>query len=157
MARKGDSITPNTENQTQSTEAASSTAENRMLTFRRNHPGNRCSYGIDGNSGIVVFDRGLVAGTVPTTSNEDLGGMPATISLDCLLVPVKVDNKSAKAEAAAAKAKETADKAAAKAIAAQAKIQEKADKAAAALAKAQAKVASAQAGGGAAPEVPATE
>ncbi len=132
---------------------------NFLLVFRRNHPGNRCSYGIAGQSGIVVFDRGLVAGTVVTTSNEDLGGMPPTITLSAELVQPKVDNKQAKAEAAAVKAKEKADKAAAKAAAAQQKIADKAAKAAAALAAAQAKVAAAAAGAAApAPaDVPATE
>jgi hypothetical protein len=127
---------------------------NYMLTFRRNHPGNRCSYGIAGNSGIVVFDRGLVAGTVPTTSESDLGGMPAEITLNTLLVSPKSDSKVDKAAAAAAKAQEKADKAAKRAADAQAKIAEKAAKAAAALAAAQAKVAAAT---GKAPEVPATE
>ncbi len=112
---------------------------NQILTFRRNHPGNRCSYGIAGNSGIVVFDRGLVAGTVPTTSNEDLGGMPATITLDCALVEVKATEKVDKTAAAAAKAQEKADKAAAKVAAAEAKAKAKAEKAAEAAAKAEAK------------------
>lgn len=120
-------------------------AANFVLTFRRNHPGNRCSYGIAGNSGIVVFDRGLVAGTVPTTSNEDLGGMPATITLDAEMVEPKAVAKADKAEAQAAKAKEKADKAAAKVAAAEAKAAAKVAKAQEAAAKAQAKVAAAAA------------
>lgn len=130
---------------------------NYALAFRRNHPGNRCSYGIAGNSGIVVFDRGLVAGTVPTTSESDLGGMPASITMDCELVQPKADNKTAKVEEAARKAQEKADKAAKRAADAQAKIAERAAKAADALAKAQAKVAAATGTAAAAPEVPATE
>lgn len=49
------------------------------LTFRRNHPGGgplgRCSYGVAGVPGIVVFDLGLFPG----------GVAPATITLDCEL------------------------------------------------------------------------
>lgn len=128
---------------------------NQVLTFRRNHPGNRCSYGIAGNSGIVVFDRGLVAGTVPTTSNEDLGGMPATINVDVELVEPKADNgKQAKDEARAAKLKEKADKAAAKIEAAKAKAEERAKKAQEKLDAAQAKIEAAKAK---ASETPAAE
>lgn len=158
MAKNRDNVTNiNSGDQTPAPAAtpAAAAVANFVLTFRRNHPGNRCSYGIPGNSGIVVFDRGLVAGTVPTTSESDLGGMPATITMDVELVAPKADNKTAKVEEAARKAQEKADKAAAKAAAAQAKIAERAAKAAEALAKAQAKVAAAA--GGAAPEVPATE
>lgn len=49
------------------------------LSFRRNHPGGgplgRCSYGVAGVPGIVVFDLGLFPG----------GVAPATITLDCEL------------------------------------------------------------------------
>lgn len=120
-------------------------AANYVLTFKRNHPQDRCSYGIAGNPGIVVFQRGLIKGALPFTSNTDLGGLPATITLSCELVQPKADNKTAKAEAAAAKAAEKAAKAAAKIEAAQLKAAEKAAKAQAALAAAQAKIAAAQA------------
>ena len=47
-----------------------------QLTFRRNHPGGgalgRCSYGVPGVPGIVVFDLGLFPG----------GVAPATIELN---------------------------------------------------------------------------
>lgn len=49
------------------------------LTFRRNHPGGgplgRCSYGVAGVPGIVVFDLGLFPG----------GVAPATITLNVTL------------------------------------------------------------------------
>lgn len=49
---------------------------NQVLTFRRNHPGGgplgRCSYGVAGVPGIVVFDLGLFPG----------GIAPATITLN---------------------------------------------------------------------------
>lgn len=145
---KGGNVTDINEGRTDAAPAGETAAPavgpNFTLTYRRNHPGNRCSYGVDGNPGIMVVDRGLFAGTVPTTGQNDLGGMPAVIVLDAELVPVKLDNKTSKAEAAAAKAQERADKAAARAAAAALKIKERADKAAAALAAAQAKVAAAQ-------------
>jgi len=50
-------------------------AVNHTLTYRKNHPGNRCSYGIAGVPGIVVFDMKLFADGKP----------PATIVLDCAL------------------------------------------------------------------------
>lgn len=60
---------------------------NFTLSFRRNHPGGgplgRCSYGLAGVPGIVVFDLGLFPG----------GVAPATITLDVELaqpVPRKV-------------------------------------------------------------------
>lgn len=102
---------------------------NFVLTYRRDHPGDRCSYGIAGNAGIVVFDKGLF---------KD-GVAPPTITLDCEMVPVKADNKTAKAEAAAAKLAEKAAKAQAKIEAATARAAEKAVKAQEAAAKAQAK------------------
>lgn len=50
-----------------------------ILHFRRNHPGGgplgRCSYGLPGVPGIVVFDLGLFPG----------GMAPKTITLDCAL------------------------------------------------------------------------
>lgn len=115
--------------------------ENHTLHFKRNHPQNRASYGIPGVPGIVVVQRDLVAGTTPFTSQTDLAGMPATIEVPFLLVSPKVDNKQAKAEAAAAKAKEKAEKAAAKVEEQRRKAEEKAEKAKAALAAAQAKLA----------------
>lgn len=52
---------------------------NFTLTYRRNHPGGgplgRCSYGLAGVPGIVVFDLGLFPG----------GVAPATITLDVAL------------------------------------------------------------------------
>ena len=51
-------------------------ATNKMLTYRKNHPNNRCSYGVEGVSGIVVFDMKLFAGGKP----------PKSITLDCDLV-----------------------------------------------------------------------
>lgn len=120
---------------TQEAIEAGAVSVNHVLTYRRDHPGDRCSYGIAGNAGIVVFDKGLFAN----------GIAPATIIVDCDMVPVKADNKTAKAEAAAAKLVEKAAKAQAKIEAAQAKAEEKKAKAEAALAAAQAKVVEAQA------------
>ena len=106
-------------------------APNFTLTYRRNHPGNRCSYGIAGNSGIVVFDEGLFApGVTP----------PATIVLDCEMVQPKADNKELKAQQAAAKLAEKAAKAQARIEEAQRKAAERKAKADEALAKAKAKV-----------------
>ncbi len=119
--------------------------ENFVLSFKRNHPQDRASYGIQGVSGIVVVQRGMVFGTVPVTSNTDLGGMPATITVNVRLADPKASNTEAKAAAAAAKAQEKADKAAAKLVATEAKVAEKAAKAAEALAKAQAKLDAAKA------------
>ena len=115
-----------------------------MLTFKRNHPQDRASYGIAGNPGIVVFQRGLFAGATVPVDNTDLAGLPRTIYVDGL-VDEKLDNKAAKAEAAAAKAVAAAVKAQAKIEAAQAKAETKALKTAEILAKAQAKVAAAAA------------
>jgi hypothetical protein len=137
---------------TQPVEATPVTGPNYTLVFKRNHPQDRASYGIAGVPGIVVIQRGMFAGTTPFTSQTDLAGMPATITLDALLASPKPDNKTAKAEAAALKAKEKAEKAAAKVVAQQAKAEEKAAKAKAALEAAQAKAAAAaaaqSAGGG---------
>src|SRR4051794_3126568 len=64
---------------------ATATATNHTLTYRRTHPNDRCSYGIAGVPGIVVFDVKLFADGKP----------PKTIVLDCALaLPVgKVDKK----------------------------------------------------------------
>src|SRR4051794_23618843 len=64
---------------------AAATATNHTLTYRRTHPNDRCSYGIAGVPGIVVFDVKLFADGKP----------PKTIVLDCALaLPVgKVDKK----------------------------------------------------------------
>ena len=114
--------------ETPATDAA--TTVNHLLTYRRDHPGDRCSYGIAGNSGIVVFDKGLFVG----------GVAPATITVDCDLVPVKADNKAQREEAKVKAAAERAEKAQAKIIAAQARAEEKQRKAGEALEKAQAKL-----------------
>lgn len=107
---------------------------NYRIDYRRDHPGNRCSYGIAGVSGIVVFDKGLFAG----------GIAPASISFDCEMAQPKLDNKTAKAEAAAAKLAAKAQAAAEKLKAQQVKIEEKARKAQEALEKAKARIAAAQ-------------
>ena len=53
------------------------------ITFRRLHPGGgplgRCSYGVAGVAGIVVFDMGLFPG----------GIAPASITLNCELAEPK--------------------------------------------------------------------
>lgn len=108
---------------------------NNTLTYRRDHPGNRCSFGIAGVPGIVVFDKGLFAD----------GVAPATIEMDCALALPKADNKAAKAEAQAAKLAERAAKATAKAEAQAAKLKERQDKAEAAVAAAKAKADAAKA------------
>lgn len=110
------------------------TTGNFVLNYRRDHPKNRCSYGIAGNPGIVVFDIGLFAG-----SDQPGFVAPASITLSCEMVPVKADTKTAKAEEQAAKAAEKAAKAEAKAQAAAARIAEKAAKAQERAAAAQAK------------------
>jgi hypothetical protein len=124
---------------TQPSETAAPVTQNYVLQFKRNHPQNRSSYGIPGVPGIVVIQRDLVAGTTPFTSNTDLAGMPAAIMVDALLVSPRVVNKQAKAEEAARKAQEKADKAAARVAEQQRKAEEKAAKAQAALDAAKAK------------------
>lgn len=109
---------------------AAAPTTNFVLMYRREHPGNRCSYGIAGVPGIVVFDRGLFANPAFT----------GNITLDCPLALPKGDGKAAKAEAAAAKAAERATKAQAKIEAAAAKAIERQAKADAALAAAKKKV-----------------
>lgn len=127
--------------ETTSTETAAPVATvNFVLTFRRTHPKDRASYGVDGNSGIVVFDQNLMNGG----DSADFK-WPATITLDAALVPVKADSKTSKAEIQAAKAAEREAKAKAKLEAAQAKIAEREAKAKAKLEAAQAKLAAAQA------------
>ena len=113
---------------------------NFAMTYRRQHPANRSSYGVAGNPGIIVFDNGLFPGSTVAGWQP-----PAVITLDCELVPVKADNKTAKAEAQAAKLAERAAKAQAKIEAAQAKAKEKQEKAEAAMKAAQEKLAAAQA------------
>lgn len=138
--------TPATEQPTVETQAATQAeptivgGPNFVLTYRREHPGNRCSYGIAGNSGIVVFDKGLIQG-----SDQPGFTMPPTITLDCQLVPIKADNKTAKAEAAAAKLVERARKAQEKIEVAAKKAADRQAKADAALAAAKAKVEAANA------------
>lgn len=129
---------------------------NFTLHFKRNHPQDRASYGIPGVPGIVVIQRGMVRGTTPFASTTDLAGMPATITVSVELASPKADNKSAKAEAQAAKLAERAEKAKAKAEAQAAKLLEKQQKAQAALEAAKAKadaVAAAAAAGGDAPKM----
>ncbi len=126
MAKNNGNKAEQVEVNTGSTEAAApQTAEgtNHVLTYRRDHPQNRCSYGISGVSGIVVFDKGMFLD----------GNPPATITLDCMLAMPKPDQKAAKAEAQAQRAIERAAKAEAKIEAAKAKAEEKAAKAKAAL------------------------
>lgn len=61
---------------------------NHTLTYRRQHPGNRCSYGIDGVPGLVGFHMSMFAD----------GKAPATITVDvALALPVA---KAAKAPVA---------------------------------------------------------
>lgn len=103
---------------------------NFTLFYRREHPGNRSSFGIQGVSGIVVFDNGLFAGGQP----------PATILLDTELVQPKADAKAAKAAEAAARLEERATKAKERLEAQQLKAKERQVKADEQLAKAKAKL-----------------
>ena len=103
---------------------------NFTLHWRKDHPKNRCSYGVAGVTGIVVFDKNLFAGEPPLT-----------ITVDVELAQPKPDGKAAKAEAAAAKAAEKLAKAEERRIAAELKAAEKAEKATKALAAAQARAA----------------
>lgn len=130
---------------TEATPAPVAAGPNFVIVYRRDHPGNRCSYGISGTSGIVVFDKGLF---------KD-GVAPPSITLDCEMAQPKVDNKTAKAEAAAAKLVERAAKAQQKIEAAAAKAAERQAKADAALAAAKAKVEAAAAAKAATPAAPA--
>lgn len=89
----------------------------KTLTFRRNHPGGgplgRCSYGVAGVPGIVVFDMGLFPG----------GVAPATITLDVVLAEPAVRKAAAVTSAVVAAANVAATVAAeAPAIAAPAQV-----------------------------------
>jgi hypothetical protein len=72
------------------------TGTNNTMSFRKDHPKDRASYGIAGVAGIVVFDKRLFAN----------GKAPKTITLDCdLAVPEEAPAKPAtKGKAAAAQA-----------------------------------------------------
>lgn len=128
----------NTE-QVQEVAAVPAPQPNHTVTFRRTHPGGgvkgRCSYGIQGVSGIIVFDVALFEG----------GVMPETITMDCTFVQPQPDAKQQKAEAQAAKAAAKAEAAQKKIEAAAVKAAERQAKADAALAAAKAKVEAAQA------------
>lgn len=108
---------------------------NFVLAYRREHPQNRCSFGIAGNPGIVVFDKGLFA---------DPNNIPAHITLDVQLVPVKAIASQDKMAKAAEKAEAAAKKAQERLEAAQKKQEERALKLKEQLAKAQTKLATAQ-------------
>src|SRR6188768_249876 len=130
---------------TEVTEAPVSEASsvNHTLTFRRTHPKNRCSYGIAGNAGIVVFDIALLA----LASGASL---PPTITVDVPLALPKLagdEAKAAKAQERAAKAEEKARKAQERAVATAAKAAERQAKAQAALEKAKAQAAGSTASG----------
>lgn len=119
--------------------AVEAPAANFTLTYRRRHPGGgvlgRCSYGIAGVSGIVVFDVGMFANAEP----------PTTITVDVPLAQPKADAKAAREAAQAAKVIERAAKAQARLDAQTAKAAERQAKADAALAAAKAKLEAAQA------------
>ena len=73
--------------------ATKQNASNNTLTYRKDHPNDRCSFGIPGVPGIVVFDKRIFADGKP----------PKTIVLDCSLsIPVAKVAKPAKAEATTA-------------------------------------------------------
>lgn len=117
----------------QATEQAAAPAQagpNFAIVYRRDHPGDRCSYGIVGNPGIIVFDKGLF---------KD-GVAPPHITLDCEMVAPREDNKTLKAEAQVAKLAERARKAQEKIEEATRKAEEKKAKAEKMLADAKAKV-----------------
>jgi hypothetical protein len=62
-------------------------SESNTLTFRKNHPKDRCSYGIQGVHGIAVFDTRLFADGKP----------PKVITVSCNLVaPVAKEPKASK-------------------------------------------------------------
>lgn len=111
---------------------------NRTAIFHSMHPktgpASRCSYTIPGVAGnIVIF-----------LSMFKDGVAPPTLTLDVDLAEPKIDNKQAKAEAAALKAQEKAIKAQQRLDAQQAKAMEIAAKAQLALEAAKAKVAAAE-------------
>ena len=124
----------------QSAVASETQGPNLVAFFHRNHPQNRASYVIPGQSGLIGVQRDLIVGTTPFTSNTDLAGMPPTITLGVELVQPKADQSEAKAAAAAAKLVAKAEKATAKLAASQAKAVERQAKADAALAAVKAKV-----------------
>lgn len=107
---------------------------NHTIVYRRDHPGGgalgRCSYGINGVPGIVVFDKSLFPDGVP----------PASIDLSCVMVSPRTKVVTAKSELAAVKAAEKATKAAERIAAAAAKAAERQAKADKALADAKARV-----------------
>jgi hypothetical protein len=90
MAKNKSKVAVDTAAEPTTTAPVAAQASNHTLTYRRTHPGNRCSYGIAGQPGIVVFDLRMFADGKP----------PATIVLDCALaLPVA---KVAKAKSVAA-------------------------------------------------------
>ena len=119
-------------------QATPAAGPNYTVTYRRDHPGGgalgRCSYGIPGVSGIIVFDKSLFID----------GVQPQSITMSCEFVQPKADNKTAKAEAKLAKEAERAQKAQARIEAQAAKAAERQAKADKALADAKAKVEAAQ-------------
>jgi hypothetical protein len=96
---------------------------NRVLSYRRDHPGDRSSYGVSGVPGLVVIHHSLIAGF-----GTEGFAPPAVINVDFDLAEPKEDKRSAAAAERAAKAQERAMKAA-----------ERAQKAAERLAQFQAK------------------
>jgi hypothetical protein len=120
-------------------EAAPVVEANHKVLYRRDHPGGgvlgRCSYGIPGVSGIIVFDMALFVD----------GIAPPTITMDCSFVQPKADNKQAKLEAQAAKAADKAAKLEARMAAESLKAAVNAAKLAEVAAAAKAKVEAAQA------------
>lgn len=96
---------------------------NRVLSYRRDHPGDRSSFGVSGVPGLVVIHHSLIVG-FGTPEFQ----IPATINVDFDLADPKEDKRSAAAAERAAKAQERAEKA-----------QERATKAAERLAQFQAK------------------
>lgn len=92
---------------------------NRVLSYRRDHPGNRSSYGVAGVPGLVVIHHSLLAGF-------DQPGFqpPAVINVDIDLAEPRGDKRSEKAAERAAKAAERAEKAAKRAAEAQTRLAE---------------------------------
>lgn len=121
---------------------------NYTVMYRRDHPGGgalgRCSFGINGVSGIIVFDKALFAGAVPSI-----------ITMDCEFVQPKPDAKEAKAQAQAVKLAQKAEAAKLKLEQQSAKAAERQAKADKALADAKAKVEAAQAGAAKTVDAPA--
>ena len=115
---------------------------NYTLTFKRNHPQDRSSYGIEGNAGIVVFQRSLFVGATAPVDNFDLAGLPRTIVLDSLMASPQA--KASKSEAAAEKAAAKAAKDIAKEAAKLEKAQAAQEKAVAKAAKLNAQLAAAK-------------